>query len=241
MLYATSAGLKTFSGLDAATGRRLWTFNPFSTGTSAHLGVNRGVVFWESGDDRRILVAAGQRLYALDAHTGKPIPSFGANGSVSLLEGLGRDVSKLYVLSNTPGGLYKDLLILGTRVSEGPGPAAPGHIRAYDVRSGKIRWTFRTIPSPGDFGYDTWPPDTWTRIGGVNPWSGISVDAARGLVFLPVGSASFDFWGGNRQGARTCLPTACSPSGRTPASACGTTSWCTMTFGIAIRRLHPCS
>jgi quinoprotein glucose dehydrogenase len=163
--------------------------------------VNRGVVFWERGDDRRILVAAGQRLYALDARTGRPVPSFGANGSVSLLEGLGRDASKLYVLSNTPGGLYKDLLILGTRVSEGPGPAAPGHIRAFDVRTGKIRWTFRTIPSPGDVGYDTWPPDAWTRIGGVNPWSGISVDTARGLVFLPVGSAAFDFWGGNRHGA----------------------------------------
>ncbi len=201
VLYATSAGLKTFA-LDAATGRQLWTFDPFSAATRTNsLGVNRGVVFWESGDDRRILVAAGQRLYALDARTGKPIRSFGANGSVSLLEGLGRDVSNLYLLSTTPGGLYKDLLILGTRVSEGPGPAAPGHIRAYDVRTGKIRWTFRTIPSPGDVGYDTWPPDAWTRIGGVNPWSGISVDAARGLVFLPVGSAAFDFWGGNRQGA----------------------------------------
>ena len=201
MLYGTSAQLKTFA-LDAATGRELWVFNPFAAGATAHsLGVNRGVVFWEAGDDRRILVAAGQRLYALDARTGKPIPSFGGTGSVSLLEGLGRDVSSLYVLSNTPGAIYKDLLILGTRVSEGPGPAAPGHIRAYDVRTGKIRWTFRTIPSPGDFGYDTWPPDAWTRIGGVNPWSGISVDTVRGLVFLPVGSAAFDFWGGNRHGA----------------------------------------
>src|SRR4051812_1131720 len=201
VLYGTSAQLKTFA-LDAATGRELWVFNPFAAGASAHsLGVNRGVVFWEAGDDRRILIAAGQRLYALDARTGKPIPSFGGDGSASLLEGLGRDVSSLYVLSNTPGGLYKDLLILGTRVSEGPGPAAPGHIRAYDVRTGKIRWTFRPIPSPGDFGYDTWPPDAWTRIGGVNPWSGISVDTVRGLVFLPVGSAAFDFWGGNRHGA----------------------------------------
>ena len=201
VLYATSAQLKTFA-LDAATGRELWVFNPFAAGTNtSSLGVNRGVVFWEAGDDRRILVAAGQRLYALDARTGKPIPSFGANGSVSLLDGLGRDVSSLYLLSTTPGAIYKDVLILGTRVSEGPGPAAPGHIRAYDVRTGAIRWTFRTIPSPGDVGYDTWPKDAWTRVGGVNPWSGISVDTARGLVFLPVGSAAFDFWGGNRHGA----------------------------------------
>jgi quinoprotein glucose dehydrogenase len=201
VLYGTSAALKTFA-LDAATGRELWVFDPFARGERASsLGVNRGVVFWESGDDRRILVAAGQRLYALDARTGKPVPSFGENGSVSLHEGLGRDVSKLYVLSNTPGAIYKDVLILGTRVSEGPDPSAPGHIRAYDVRTGKIRWTFRTIPSPGEFGYDTWPEDAWTRVGGANAWSGISVDTARGLVFLPVGSAAFDFWGGNRHGA----------------------------------------
>src|SRR5215218_984697 len=109
VLYGTSAQLKTFA-LDAATGRELWVFNPLAAGAGEHsLGVNRGVVYWEGGDDRRILVATGQRLYALDARTGKPIPSFGANGSVSLLEGLGRDVSNLYVLSNTPGGLYKDL------------------------------------------------------------------------------------------------------------------------------------
>ena len=204
VLYGTSAALKTFA-LDAATGRELWVFDPFAGGGArqrvSSLGVNRGVVFWEGGDDRRILVAAGQRLYALDARTGKPVPSFGANGSVSLLEGLGRDVSNLYVLSNTPGAIYKDLLILGTRVSEGPGPSAPGHIRAYDVRTGKIRWTFQTIPSPGEFGYDTWPKDAWTRVGGANAWSGISVDTARGLVFLPIGSAAFDFWGGNRHGA----------------------------------------
>jgi quinoprotein glucose dehydrogenase len=201
VLYGTSARLRTFA-LDAATGRELWVFDPFAGGGRvSSLGVNRGVVFWESGDDRRILVAAGQRLFALDARTGKPIPSFGANGSVSLHEGLGRNVSKLYVLSNTPGAIYKDVLILGTRVSEGPDPSAPGHIRAYDVRTGKIRWTFRTIPSPGEFGYDTWPKDAWARVGGVNAWSGISVDTARGLVFLPVGSAAFDFWGGNRHGA----------------------------------------
>jgi quinoprotein glucose dehydrogenase len=205
VLYGTSAALNTFA-LDAATGRELWVFDPFAGGGGrggrvSSLGVNRGVVFWEGGDDRRILVAAGQRLYALDARTGKPVPSFGANGSVSLLEGLGRDVSNLYVLSNTPGAIYKDVLIVGTRVSEGPDPSAPGHIRAYDVRTGKIRWTFKTIPSPGDFGYDTWPKDAWTRVGGANAWSGISVDAARGLVFLPIGSAAFDFWGGNRHGA----------------------------------------
>jgi quinoprotein glucose dehydrogenase len=200
-LYATSPKIKVFA-LDAATGRELWVFDPFAAGAAAHaLGVNRGLVYWESGDDKRILVTAGQRLYALDARTGRPIRGFGANGSVSLLDGLDRDVTGLYVLSNTPGALYDDLLILGTRVGEGPGAAAPGHIRAYDVRTGKIRWIFHTIPFPGEVGYESWPPDAWTRVGGANAWTGISVDRERGLVFLPTGSAAFDFWGGNRQGA----------------------------------------
>jgi quinoprotein glucose dehydrogenase len=200
VLYATSAQLKVFA-LEAATGRELWVFDPFAAGAEEHsLGVNRGVAYWEEGDERRILVTAGERLYALDARTGRPIPTFGTNGSVNIKEGLGRDVDHLYVLSNTPGAIYKDLLILGTRVSEGPGPSAPGHVRAYDVRTGAIRWRFNTIPYPGEFGYETWPPDAWTRVGGTNPWSGISVDRERGLVFLPIGSAAFDFWGGNRHG-----------------------------------------
>ena len=201
VLYATSPQLKVFA-LAAATGRELWRFDPFAAGAQRHsLGVNRGVTYWAEGDERRIFAAAGQRLYALDATTGALASSFGENGSVSLTDGLGHDVGSLYVLSNTPGAIYNDLLIVGTRVSEGPGPAAPGHIRAYDVRTGRIRWIFHTIPHPGEFGHDTWPPDAWTRVGGANAWSGISVDHERGLVFLPTGSAAFDFWGGNRHGA----------------------------------------
>ena len=140
-------------------------------------------------------------LYAIDAKTGNLIPSFGQQGSVSLHEGLARSGQSLYVLSNTPGAIYKDLLIIGSRVSEGPGVSSPGHIRAFDVRTGKLRWVFHTIPWPGEFGYDTWPPDAWQRVGGANAWSGITVDQERGLVFLPTGSAAFDFWGGNRHGA----------------------------------------
>ncbi|HXG65948.1 MAG TPA: PQQ-binding-like beta-propeller repeat protein [Blastocatellia bacterium] len=217
VLYGTSAQLKVFA-LNAATGEHLWTFDPFKAGAQEHaLGVNRGVTYWASGDDRRILVTAGQRLYALNARTGQPIPSFGNAGSVDLREGLGRDVSNLYVLSNTPGAIYQDLLILGTRVSEGPGPAAPGHIRAYDARTGRIRWVFHTIPFPGEFGHDTWPADAWKRAGGANAWAGISVDTKRGLVFLPTGSAAFDFWGGDRLGANlfaNCLLALDAATGR---------------------------
>jgi quinoprotein glucose dehydrogenase len=201
VLYATSPQIKVFA-LDAATGKELWTFDPFKAGAQASsLGANRGVTYWEDGSDRRLFVSAGERLYALDARTGRPIASFGSQGSVDLTEGLGRDIHGLFVLSNTPGAIYRDLLIVGTRVNEGPGAAAPGHIRAYDVRTGKIRWIFHTIPWPGEYGYDTWPRDAWQRIGGANAWSGITVDTRRGIVFLPTGSAAFDFWGGNRKGA----------------------------------------
>jgi len=201
VLYGTSPQIKVFA-LDAATGRELWRFDPFADGEAQHgLGVNRGVVYWEEGEDRRILFTAGQRLFALDARTGRPLQGFGRDGGVDLREGLGRDVSGLYVLSNTPGALYGDLLILGTRVSEGPGPSAPGHVRAYDVRTGTLRWVFRTIPWPGEVGYETWPADAWQRAGGANSWTGISVDRERGLVFVPTGSAAFDFWGGDRHGA----------------------------------------
>jgi quinoprotein glucose dehydrogenase len=203
VLYATTARVETFA-LDAATGRELWRFDPHEAGAETlaeHLGVNRGVVFWGGGDDRRILVTAGQRLYAVDARTGRPVPAFGDGGSVDLREGLGRDTAGLFVVSTTPGAIYRDLLILGTRVHEGPGPSAPGHVRAYDVRTGAIRWMFRTIPGPGDFGHDTWPEDAWETVGGANAWSGISVDHDRGLVFIPTGSPSFDFWGGDRHGA----------------------------------------
>ena len=202
VLYATSPRLKVFA-LNAVTGENIWTFDPFSgygqKELASWLTVNRGVTYWEGGSDKRILYAATSYLYALNALTGKPIPEFGTNGRVDLHEGLDRDARNLLVVSTTPGIIYEDFLILGTRVSEGS-DAAPGHIRAYNVRTGKIEWLFRTIPRPGEFGYDTWPEDAWKRIGGANCWSGMSLDEERGLVFCPTGSASFDFWGGNRLG-----------------------------------------
>jgi quinoprotein glucose dehydrogenase len=203
VLYATTARVETFA-LDAATGREVWRFDPHEAGAKSlaeWLGVNRGVAYWGEGEDRRILVATGQRLFALDARTGQPVPSFGRNGSVDLREGLGRHMTDLFVVSTTPGAVYRDLYILGTRVHEGPGPSAPGHVRAYDVRTGAIRWTFHTIPQPGEYGHDTWPPDAWKEVGGANAWSGISLDPERGLVFVPTGSPSWDFWGGDRHGA----------------------------------------
>lgn len=196
VLYATTALLDLFA-LDATTGKEIWRFHPESTNLG--LGLNRGVTYWEDEDDKRILYTSAEYLYAVNAATGKLITTFGENGRVSLKEGLGERAANLMVIANTPGVIYKNLLIIGSRVHEGP-IAAPGHIRAFDVRTGKLAWVFHTIPQPGEFGYDTWPKDAWERIGGANSWSGLTLDNKRGIVFAGTGSASFDFYGGNRKG-----------------------------------------
>ena len=193
VMYVTSPQLKVVA-LDAATGQEIWTF------ATEGSGPNRGVVYWEGGDDKRILVSAGPNLYALDAETGRPITGFGNAGIVDLRQGLGQDTEGLAVKATSPGIIYEDLLILGSSVGEGPGPSAPGHIRAYDVRTGEQAWIFHTIPQPGEFGHDTWEGNSWNTAGGVNAWAGLSLDPARGLVFAPVGSPAFDYYGGDRAG-----------------------------------------
>ena len=197
VMYLTSPQLKVMA-LNAATGEEIWRFDPFDGGNAR--GVNRGVVYARRGDDGRILFTAGATLYALDASTGKPISEFGEDGTVDLRKGLGRDVTGLTVMASSPGIVYEDLLILGSTVSEGPGPAAPGHIRAYNVETGRQEWIFRTIPRPGSVGYETWPKDAWKRVGGANSWGGLTLDEARGMVFVPTGSPTYDFYGGNRHG-----------------------------------------
>lgn len=201
VLYGTTPRLKVFA-LDAATGNERWVFDPFAVGAVQEgPGINRGVVYWSESDgsSARIFMVAGSRLFAIGAATGELVASFGSEGSVDLRRGLDRDVTGLFITARTPGVIYRDLLILGSVVDEGP-IAAPGHIRAFDVRTGALRWTFRTIPHPGEFGYDTWPDSAYLQVGGANAWTGLSVDEERGMVFIPTGSASFDFWGGNRIG-----------------------------------------
>jgi len=200
VLYATTPKVAVIA-LRAAGGTLLWRFDAFpNRPTQPH--VNRGVVYWadERGHDRRIFFAVDRRLYALDARTGEPIRSFGDSGWVDLGEGLGQDVGDRYLVSTSPGVAYKDVLIWGTRVGEEAG-SAPGHIRAYEARTGKIRWTFHTIPWPAEFGYDTWPPEAFQTAGGANSWAGMTVDSERGIVYIPTGSATPDFYGGDRVGA----------------------------------------
>jgi len=194
VLYATTPQTKVVA-LDAATGRELWRFAPVEPN-----GLNRGLTYWSEGAERRILFGNGRWLHALDARTGHLIESFGDHGRVDLAAELGRDATGLAIQANTPGVVYHNLIIMGMRVGEGPAPAAPGCVRAYDVRTGKLAWRFDTIPRPGEPGYETWPADAWQRVGGVNVWSGMTLDEDRGLVFCPTGSATFDFWGGDRHG-----------------------------------------
>jgi len=199
VLYGTTPDLQLFA-LAADSGKELWRFNPASVKGITKAGVNRGLVYWADGADRRILYGNDYFLHAIDAATGKRVPAFGDGGSIDLKRDLGRDVSNLALQSSTPGVLFGDLLILGMRLGEGPAPAAPGHIRAYNVRTGIFAWRFNTIPHPGEVGYETWPPNAYQYVGGANVWTGFALDEKRGLVFCPTGSAAFDFWGGNRIG-----------------------------------------
>jgi len=193
-MYAYTPTHKAIA-LDAASGKLLWSFDAGIAGT----GANRGLMAWRSGAESRVFAAVDNFVYALDAATGKPITGFGQDGRIDLRENLGRDPATQSVRLTTPGVIWRDLMILGGRVGESL-PASPGFVRAYDVRSGALRWTFRTIPQPGEPGYDTWPRDAWQYIGGANSWPGMTLDEKRGVVFVPTGSAAADFYGANRTG-----------------------------------------
>ncbi|MEB2786090.1 PQQ-binding-like beta-propeller repeat protein [Algoriphagus persicinus] len=200
LLYGSTPTLNVFA-VNAATGEEVWRFDPFEVlgGENSWAGTNRGVSYWEDGDDKRILFGAGNWLMAVDAVTGEPILSFGDQGKVDLRKDLDTDREDFLIVANAPGVVYGDLLIIGMRLSEGL-DAAPGHIRAYNIRTGEREWIFHTIPQEGELGYDTWDPDHIKQIGGANNWAGMTVDKERGIVFVPTGSATYDFWGGYRKG-----------------------------------------
>jgi quinoprotein glucose dehydrogenase len=205
VLYGMTAAGDIFA-LDGATGREVWRYTerndpPASRALSGNR-ILRGLTYWAEGADKRILFTAGPWLCALDATNGQRITTFGEGGRTSLKQGLGDTAANKYVIATTPGTVFGDLLIVPSRVSEAA-DAALGHVRAFNIRTGALEWTFRTIPQPGEFGYETWPKETWrnTEVGGANSWAGMSIDRARGIVFVPTGSAAPDFWGGARTGA----------------------------------------
>jgi glucose dehydrogenase len=193
-LYAYTPSQKVIA-LDAATGKLKWKFDSGIASTQPA----RGVAYWTDGKDRRIFAGVMNYLYCLDAETGKPIASFGENGRIDLRKGLREPWQEQSVVLTTPGSIYKDLIIVGGRNPE-THPAPPGDVRAFDVHTGALRWVFHTIPRPGEPGYETWPPDAWKTAGAANNWCGMTVDAERGIVYAPTGSAVMDFYGGDRIG-----------------------------------------
>lgn len=202
VLFGISPAMKLFA-LDAVTGKKIWVFDP-GQGSILEKGIvtnSRGMAYWTDGKRRHIYYSAGYRTFAINADNGSLVTSFGRGGWIDMHDDLGRDLSAYYIVNTSPGIVYKNLLILGSRVNEEP-PAAPGHIRAYDVLTGKLAWRFHSIPQPGEFGHETWEdPRAWEYTGGANAWSGLSLDEKRGIVFIPTGSASYDFYGGKRKGS----------------------------------------
>ncbi|MDQ3211894.1 MAG: PQQ-binding-like beta-propeller repeat protein, partial [Acidobacteriota bacterium] len=186
----------SFVALDAATGKQIWI----------HHGVqgfnSRGVNYWESKDGkaRRLIFSSSNFLQEIDALTGETVTSFGQNGRVDLREGLDRDPSTVNQQSRIPGRVFENLIILGSATNQ-EYASAPGDIRAFDVRTGALVWTFHTVPRPGEFGYETWPEDAWKTVGGANNWGEQSIDEKRGIIYIPTGSAKYNFYGGNRKGA----------------------------------------
>lgn len=194
VLYAYTPTQEVIA-LNAATGKQIWKFNSGMVGKRPE----RAVAYWQSGNDKRIFAAVTNYIYALDATTGKPILTFGVDGRIDLRENLRGETALQSVAMTSPVAIYKDLIIAGDAVPETL-PCPPGDIRAYDAVSGKLRWTFHTIPHPGEFGYDTWPKNAWTTNGSANNWTGMAVDAEHGIVYVPTGSAATDWYGADRIG-----------------------------------------
>lgn len=198
VIYVVSPKLKVIAA-DAASGEIIWQFDPFEGRPALGRYRVRGVTHWSGDDDARLFVGLRHHLYALDARTGEPVRGFGDQGKIDLREHLDRDPEALSVQLTTPGVIFGEMLIVGSTVSEFL-PSAYGDIRAFDVQSGELRWSFHVIPRPGEFGHDTWPEEAWRHAGGANSWAGLALDAARGIVYAPTGSAAFDYYGGDRPG-----------------------------------------
>jgi glucose dehydrogenase len=193
-LYAFTPTQKVIA-LDAATGQLKWKFDSGAGGTQPA----RGFAWWSGGGEARLFAGIMNFLYCLDPATGKPISSFGENGRVDLRKGLREPWQEQSIVLTTPGIIYKDLIIVGGRNPE-THPAPPGDVRAFNVRTGELAWVFHTIPRLGEPGYETWPAEAWKTAGAANNWAGMTLDAARGILFVPTGSAVFDFYGGDRVG-----------------------------------------
>ncbi len=200
LMYFTTPTLRAVA-VSPGTGEEVWVFKAEDHHPEGKVlrGRSRGLVYWESGDDKRIFHGVKDRIYAINAKTGELIHSFGNGGHIDLRQHLGIDPEKASVEVTNPGIVYKNFLIVVSRVPEGY-ESTPGHIRAFDTVTGKFKWIFHTIPQKGEFGYDTWEFVEGEKYGGANAWGGLTLDEERGWVFGATGSPSFDFYGGNRKG-----------------------------------------
>ena len=194
LLYATTPKMRVVA-LNAETGQEVWSFNPAQSSDPQRRFRHRGVTIYKD----RLFFTYRNFLYSLNRLTGRPVQSFGDNGRIDLRNGLDRPPESVTISASSPGVIFKDMIIMPSTVPETL-PGSPGHIRAFDVNTGKQRWVFHTIPHPGEFGYETWPPEAYKISGGANAWAGLSVDPELGMVFAATGSASFDFYGSNRIG-----------------------------------------
>ncbi len=194
VLYGTTDS-KDVVALDAATGQQKWLLKLREIDEKGSQGPARGLTYWEKGDDKRLFYVFSRNLYAINATTGQLIDSFGENGHIPYNTGLDTPSDRVISLTS-PGVIFNDLLVSGSFVSEYL-PAAPGDIRAFNVLTGDVEWVFHTIPRPGEYGYDTWPPEAYKTLGGANSWPGMSLDEARGIVYIPLASPTYDFYGAN--------------------------------------------
>lgn len=201
ILFGVSSKLKLFA-INAVTGKEIWKFDPADSTQNKtwfrnSLNQNRGVAYWEEKNDKRILFTAGSIVYCINATTGNLISSFGINGGINLHKGLDRPDSTLHVAPTSPVMVYKNLFFVSGLVGE----YTPGHIRAFDVKTGLQKWIFHTIPYPGEKGYNTWKDKkAYTYLGSTNSWGGFSLDEKRGILFAPTGNPTNDFYGGQRLG-----------------------------------------
>ena len=206
ILYLSTPSNRVIA-VDAESGAEQWQFDPQAGTAKRRFQSHRGVAYWEGpsskgdGKERRILFGTfDARLIALDATNGKPCPDFGTAGAVDLRKGVADNWQTSSYGVTSPPAIYKNLVIMGAGVPEGPSKGPSGDVRAFDVRTGKLVWRFHTVPRPGEPGHNTWEGDSWQDRTGVNVWSIMTVDVEQGMVFLPLGSAAYDFYGADRKG-----------------------------------------
>ena len=197
VVYGVTPNLEVVA-LNGASGELLWSFSGLD-GPSDFMGPSRGLAFWKEGDKEILFAGIVDKLFAIDPDNGELVAEFGDDGVLDLRTGLPGDTSRFYVSLSSPGVIYRDTIIVGFRAAESP-PAPPGDIRAFDVRTGELVWSFHTIPAAGAFGADTWPENARATQGGANAWAGFALDDERGIVYVPTGSAVPDFFGGERKG-----------------------------------------